>query len=116
MGDLEQLGFDKIVAYLSDLIISMEEALMNQYDNDDDDDYDDMIEDPWIDKMDEHLDLYQAVKLKDMRDSSLDGIDVSNPSDLFRFLDEHCVEDGFLNEFTHILQCLTTIPRNAPYL
>ena len=46
----------------------------------------------------------------------MDGIDVSNPSDLFEFLEQHCVEDGFLNEFTHILQCLTTIPRNAPYL
>ena len=112
--DLEQLGFDKIVSYLSDLIISMEEALMDQYDEDEDDD--DIIDDPWIDKMDEHLEMYQAVKLKDMRDSSLDGIDVSNPADLFEFLDQHCVEDGFLNEFTHILQCLTTIPRNAPYL
>ena len=24
--------------------------------------------------------------------------------------------DGYLAEFTHILQCLTTIPKNAPFL
>ncbi len=43
--------------------------LYDNNNNDNDSDSDSFIDDPWIDKMDEHLDLYQAVKLKDMRDS-----------------------------------------------
>eukprot|EP01083_Nonionella_stella_P035689 97347_1 len=114
--DLEQLGFDKIIAYLSDFILAMEEQQMQQEEDPNDHAFNQKFSEEWIDKMDEHIDLYQAVQLKDLRDSSLDGIDVSHPTDLFHFLDQHCVEDGYLNEFTHILQCLTTIPRNAPYI
>merc|ERR1712154_687377 len=74
-NELEQLGFDKIVDYLSELLLTMEEAMEEEYQH-----YEGMRDDPWIERMSEFLELYQDIKVKDMEETSLDGINVSNPA------------------------------------
>ena len=101
--ELESTGFLNVLQRLEDKI----EGINTGY-------FTDGLEvDPLIAKMEEHLELYHSVEARDMREATLGHLDITNPMDLFEWLIERSVEDGFLSELTHVLQCCTTIPRNA---
>ena len=99
-NELDTLGFNNIVSYLEDILLTFNE--------------DDIANDPLMSKMEEHLELYQTVKIKDTREITLNGeLNITSPKDLFSILDKQCINHGYVTELIHILQCLTTIPKNA---